>query len=644
MKTTFDKQPVIVTAGEILLPALSVLFGLQILRAAIPQMVWLFGDRFGMNAAFLGIIALAVFSFSFLTGILRKIRGNDRLILFSAFGLGLARLLVQVQWPEPLAGMLLSLTGILFFGVFMSAYLDKVRAAGKAGIGNLVTGLLAGLLFDTALHGAFRTYDMAWQPGILPLILTIILVFIHCLAVYSLPFRKPVHENAYGVTWPWLALGPFLFLQLVVFQNIARLSVLTGWPQPYVYGWILLSQIAGLSAAVCLMKTNRYGLSVSILAGIAITAATAFSSSENPLISALSLFIGQVTASVLFTLLLNATVTVTTDTAPKSINAPNGTGFVLLGALTLAYYTGYQITLPYENPVLEPAAAFIMAVCGIIAAARASSETAPLKTSWLLPGLSLLFLVLPLTSLLIRQEPETISGPGFPVRLMTYNLHNGFNTDGDLDLEALTLVIEEANPDIVVLQEISRGWLISGRTDMLDWLSQRLDMPYVSGPTEGALWGSAVLSRFPVIESGNYELPPRDLFLRRGYLSVRFDIGEGKVLNVIATHLHHLEEDSAIRQQQVPVILDAWNNQEYTVITGDMNARPDTREMAMFRDAGLTDVMAGAVPPEGFTFRSSAPYERIDYIWITPDLKVNNAGVINSTASDHLPVIVELTR
>jgi hypothetical protein len=144
-------------------------------------MVWLFGDRFGMNAAFLGIIALAVFSFSFLTGILRKIRGNDRLILFSAFGLGLARLLVQVQWPEPLAGMLLSLTGILFFGGFMSAYLDKVRAAGKAGIGNLVTGLLAGLLFDTALHGAFRTYDMAWQPGILPLILTIILVFIHCL-------------------------------------------------------------------------------------------------------------------------------------------------------------------------------------------------------------------------------------------------------------------------------------------------------------------------------------------------------------------------------------------------------------------------------------------------------------------------------
>ncbi len=632
------------TAGEILLPALSLLFGLQVLRVTISQMVWLFGDRFAMNAAILGIIALAVFSFSFLAGVLRKIRGNDRLILVSAFGLGLSRLLVQVQWPEPLVRMLLSLAGILFFGVFMSAYIDKVRAAGKAGIGNLVTGLLAGLLFDTALHGVFGTYDMAWQPGILPLMLTILLVFIHCLAVYSLPFRKPVHENARGVTWPWLAIGPFLFLQLVVFQNIARLTVLTGWPQPYVFGWVLLSQIAGLSAAVCLMKTNRYGLPVSILSGIAFTAATAFSSSENPLISALSLFIGQVTATVLFTLLVNATVTVTTYTAPKSINTPNGTGFVLLGALTLAYYTGYQITLPYENLVLEPAAAFIMAVCGIVAATKASPEAVQVKTSWLLPGLSLLLLALPLAGILTRQEPSTVTGSGFPVRLMTYNLHNGFNTGGDLNLEALAQVIEEANPDIVVLQEISRGWLISGRTDMLDWLSQRLDTPYVSGPTEGALWGNAVLSRYPVIESANNELPPRALFLRRGYLTTRFDIGNGEVLNVIATHLHHLEEDSAIRQQQVPVILGAWNNREYTVITGDMNAQPDSTEMAMFRSTGLTDVMAQAIPPEGFTFRSSAPYERIDYIWITPDLRASNAGVINSTASDHFPVIVELTR
>lgn len=80
---------------------------------------------------------------------------------------------------------------------------------------------------------------------------------------------------------------------------------------------------------------------------------------------------------------------------------------------------------------------------------------------------------------------------------MTYNLHNGFNTDGNLDMEALARVIEENHPDIVALQEISKGWLITGRLDMLTWLSQRLSMPYVSGPTADPLWGNAILSPIP---------------------------------------------------------------------------------------------------------------------------------------------------
>jgi hypothetical protein len=39
---------------------------------------------------------------------------------------------------------------------------------------------------------------------------------------------------------------------------------------------------------------------------------------------------------------------------------------------------------------------------------------------------------------------------------------------------------------------VSRGWVINGSVDMVQWLSQRLDMAYVFGPTEGALWGNAI--------------------------------------------------------------------------------------------------------------------------------------------------------
>jgi endonuclease/exonuclease/phosphatase family metal-dependent hydrolase len=55
-------------------------------------------------------------------------------------------------------------------------------------------------------------------------------------------------------------------------------------------------------------------------------------------------------------------------------------------------------------------------------------------------------------------------------------------------------------------------------------------------------------------------------------------------------------------------------------------------------------VMSGSIPPEGYTYHSADLYQRIDYIWITPDLKAENAGVFQSTASDHLPVIVEIDK
>jgi endonuclease/exonuclease/phosphatase family metal-dependent hydrolase len=87
---------------------------------------------------------------------------------------------------------------------------------------------------------------------------------------------------------------------------------------------------------------------------------------------------------------------------------------------------------------------------------------------------------------------------------MTYNLHCGLNGDGQLSLEAQARVIEESQADIVGAQEVSRG-LLGIPFDMLAWLSQRLDMPYVYGPTEILAQGNAILSRHPIREWG-YDL------------------------------------------------------------------------------------------------------------------------------------------
>lgn len=630
---------------EILLPALSVLFGLQVLRVLIPQMAWLLGDRFGLNSIMLGIIALVIFSFSFLSGVLNRLAGSRNTVIYTASGLGIIRLLVQVQWPEPLVSMCLAVIGTIFFGIFLAAYLDNVRLRGGS-TGNFTAGLLSGLILDTALNGAFGTYDLAWNSGLAALLIIIFLVPVQWQIITAWKAAYTQDNGATdtgGNTWQWLAIGPFLFLQMVILQNIPRWAVITGWQTPYAYGWLLLAQIAGLFVAVWFLREERRRLwLVSLIAGIILVAFTAFPYPGQSWLAAIAVFVEQVSVSILIAIVILGTRD--SETRFRSVTAPNGVGILLLGILTLGYYTAYQISLPYTNTVLEPIAAAIVVICALIPCLRMKKPAFSAAIPWITPALALLLLILPLVGIISWQEPEPAEGNGFPLKLMTYNLHNGFNTDGDLDMEAFALVIEENNPDIIVLQEISRGWLVSGRMDMLTWLSQRLDMLYVSGPTAGPLWGNAILSRYPIVKQASYELPPRDLPILRGFLMAEIDIGNGENLNVIATHLHHVGEDSAIRQEQVPVIIDTWNGMARTVIAGDLNAEPDSPEIGMLRDAGLVDVIAAAGISTGFTYNSADPYQRIDYIWISPDLESRNADVFLSQASDHLPVVTEIYR
>jgi endonuclease/exonuclease/phosphatase family metal-dependent hydrolase len=229
---------------------------------------------------------------------------------------------------------------------------------------------------------------------------------------------------------------------------------------------------------------------------------------------------------------------------------------------------------------------------------------------------------------------------------MTYNLHNGFNTEGTLDIEAVARVIEDNHPDIIALQEISRGWLVTGRLDMLTWLSQRLNMSYISGPTADPFWGSAIFSRYPIVQYENRELPSRGLAIRRGFISAVMDLGGGENLQVIAAHYHHswdpedpVEDDSDVRQLQSRAVIDFWNKANRTVLLGDLNAEPNAIEMVMLRQAGLVDLVARIEPPPAHTWPSDDPYVRLDHVLISPDLKARGVHVVASTASDHFPVL-----
>jgi endonuclease/exonuclease/phosphatase family metal-dependent hydrolase len=228
------------------------------------------------------------------------------------------------------------------------------------------------------------------------------------------------------------------------------------------------------------------------------------------------------------------------------------------------------------------------------------------------------------------------------IKIMTYNIHSAYNVDGRQDPEAIAEVILESEADIVAIQEISRGWLVNGSTDLTTWLSNRLGMQVVFQGTTGPMWGNAIFSKYPILKVGSGKLPSLGTPLERGYLRAEIEIGDSQSLYIFATHLHHVESDPIVRYAQLKELIHTWGKRPYSIILGDLNTRPEDDEIKLLLGAGLIDSWSEAGEGRGDTYSSTHPVKRIDWIWHTPDLIVREVSVPRSNASDHLPVVVTI--
>lgn len=246
------------------------------------------------------------------------------------------------------------------------------------------------------------------------------------------------------------------------------------------------------------------------------------------------------------------------------------------------------------------------------------------------------------------QEPVA---PDRELTVMTYNIHHAVGVDGELDLERIAGVIRSQEAEIIGFQEVDRHW--SARSDFQDQakeLAGMLDMHYVYGanldlePAEPGQprrqYGTAILSEYPILESGNTLLPRPEGGEQRGLLEALINV-EGVPARVYNTHLQH---NSAVeREAQVEAIMDHVGEfEEPSILMGDLNARPDAPELQPLYTR-FEDAWAEGGKGPGYTYSAEVPDRRIDYVLISPDVSVSEARVPHTLASDHLPVVAELS-
>ena len=644
-------SPARASLAALLLGALTVAFGLQLLRVLIVEMAVYLTQVRDVSSMLVGVMGLGVFLCGFLEPVVRRVLGKRNALRVVLGGLALVRLAEQAVTSLPV-DLGLSIAGTVLFLWSLPLLFRLVRTEGRASGAHAAIAFLLGLSVDTALKGAFGTIDLSWAPSGGAHVVVLALAIAQGLLLWRLPpdgreasDRRAEGQGAPASALPYLAFGPALALELLLFQNVAQQSALIGWPQPAVYAWIFGANLAGIAVAVELSRRDG-PLPWPILALLGALLIGMAAVELSGALAAIVVLAGHLVIAV-------ALASVVKGTAPTTARLSGGVsvwmsvGMALMLGLLFVYYASYDIDILAPKEAVRPVAALLVGLAALRAGFALRAGGAPgTSITRLAVAPALLLLLLPLLQLAAWKDVTPVAGAGFPVRVMTYNLHQGFDVHGRHALDEMAKVIEAEDPDIVALQEVSRGWVVNGSVDLLTWLSQRLDMDYVWGPAADSAWGNALLSRFPIGRYENYAMPNNDaLILDRAFVIAEVDVGGGETLDVVATHFHSGDGDSALRVPQSQAVLEGIDVNRTTVLLADLNAPPGDPEMRLLADAGLEDAfVASGATGDGFTYPSDGPRERIDYVWATPDLEARDFSVPESLASDHLAVAVTFDR
>jgi endonuclease/exonuclease/phosphatase family metal-dependent hydrolase len=236
-------------------------------------------------------------------------------------------------------------------------------------------------------------------------------------------------------------------------------------------------------------------------------------------------------------------------------------------------------------------------------------------------------------------DAEADAGPGPELRLMTYNIRAGLESD----LGRLADAILAERPDFVALQEVDNEADRSGNVNQSYRLGQLTGLASLFRSaldfSSGGSYGLALLSRYPILTSDKLELTSSGE--QRILVVVTVELEPGFPLTMAVTHL---DLDAATRATQAGEIVARLASEPRVVLFGDLNEEAGGAALTTLTDA-YRDGWAAAGRGDGDTFPSDAPDRRIDFVlldgsWAAP----TDSWVPVTTASDHRPVVVTVPR
>ena len=229
------------------------------------------------------------------------------------------------------------------------------------------------------------------------------------------------------------------------------------------------------------------------------------------------------------------------------------------------------------------------------------------------------------------------------VRVLTYNILHGATTKGDFDLDLIAKVINDAQPDLVALQEVDFKTNRAKKYDLVTELAFRTDMAplFARAMTyDGGEYGEGILSKYSFLSTHNHPLPYTEGKEPRAAAAVNVQLPSGDTIRFIGTHLDHTKDPTnrLMQAREINRVL-TWDERP-AILAGDLNEEPDQPAMQE-----LFSQWQGSFAEDTPTYPSDEPRIKIDYVLFRPAhrWRVVSAEVIDEkVASDHCPVLVVL--
>jgi endonuclease/exonuclease/phosphatase family metal-dependent hydrolase len=246
-------------------------------------------------------------------------------------------------------------------------------------------------------------------------------------------------------------------------------------------------------------------------------------------------------------------------------------------------------------------------------------------------------------SLRATAAPDSSSSRGEgELRVMTFNIQSALK-----GLDTVAETIRSAQPDIVALQEVDVNTRRSAGLNQSAELAQRTGLRHYAHfrttTLHGGDYGVGIISRFPLESVEQFPLPVEKGSEPRTVARILMKV-HGQEVSVYVTHLTRRPFNGAIRVRQSAAIMKLMESDPRPkLLMGDMNDTPDSRSVRLFKRE-LMDVFALRGQGEDETYPLPViPNLRIDYVLACDHFMPKSSRVLRVKASDHYPVVADVT-